>query len=115
MSGPPESWVDGWGFVSGVGPVELGNPAVPLPEAVEEQTRKVLGNLEKLLEKRRLGKRHVVCVRIHLVELKRFHERVKRVYDLHWDGAMPATSCIGVAGLARGALVEMDFIVKEPV
>ncbi len=32
-------------------------PAVPLPEAVEDQTRKVLANLEKLLQKRGLGRR----------------------------------------------------------
>jgi enamine deaminase RidA (YjgF/YER057c/UK114 family) len=113
MSAPSEAWVDGWGFVSGVGPVELGNSAVPLPEAVEDQTRKVLANLEKLLDKRGLDRQRVVSVRIHLVEFKRFHDRVKRVYDPHWNGAMPATSCIGVAALPRGALVEMDFIVKE--
>ena len=114
MSAPPEAWVDGWGFVSGIGPVEFGNPAVPLPEAVEDQTRKVLANLEKLLQKRGLARRHVVSVRIHLVELRRFHERMSRVYDGFFTAdTKPAMSCIGVAGLPRGALVEMDFIVKE--
>jgi 2-iminobutanoate/2-iminopropanoate deaminase len=114
MSAPPEVWVDGWGFVSGVGPVELGNPSVALPEAVEDQTRKVLSNLDKLLHKRGLGAQHVVSVRIHLVEFKRFHERMYRAYEAHFqDKRAPARSCIGVAALTRGALVEMDFIVKE--
>ena len=110
----PDVWVDGWGFISGVGPVELENPAVALPEAVEEQTRKVLANLEKILQRRGLGRKHVVSVRIHLVEFKRFHERMNRVYEAFFSGdKSPARSCIGVAALTRGALVEMDFIVKE--
>ena len=115
MSALPEVWVDGWGFVSGVGPVEPGDPAVPLPEAVEDQTRKVLANLDRLLQKRGLGPQHVVSVRIHLVDFKRFHERMNRVYQSYFRAdRMPARSCVGVAALTRGALVEMDFIVKEP-
>ena len=114
MSAPPEAWVDGWGFLSGIGPVDLDNPAVALPEAVEDQTRKILSNLEKLLKKRGLGREHVVSVRIHLVEFKRFHERMNRAYEGVLGAARPARSCIGVSALTRGALVEMDFIVKEP-
>ena len=114
MSELPETWVDGWGFISGIGPVDLENPAVALPEAVEEQTRKVLSNLEKLLHKRSLGREHVVSVRIHLVEFRRFYERMNRVYEAFFAGVRrPAKSCIGVAALTRGALVEMDFIVRE--
>jgi 2-iminobutanoate/2-iminopropanoate deaminase len=110
----PDVWVDGWGFVSGIGPVDLDNPAVALPESVEDQTRKILANLEKLLHKRGLGPQHVVSTRIHLVEFKRFHERMIRVYEGFFGGhRRPARSCIGVAALTRGALVEMDFIVKE--
>jgi len=110
----PDVWVDGWGFISGVGPVEPENPAVALPEAVEDQTRKILANLEKILQKRGLSRRHVVSVRIHLIEFKRFYERMNRVYAAFFEGdRTPARSCVGVAALTRGALVEMDFIVKE--
>jgi enamine deaminase RidA (YjgF/YER057c/UK114 family) len=111
----PDVWAGGWGFVSGIGPVDLENPALALPESVEDQTRKILANLEKLLQKRGLARRHVVSVRIHLVEFKRFHERMNRAYDAFFGAEnRPARSCIGVAALTRGALVEMDFIVKEP-
>jgi enamine deaminase RidA (YjgF/YER057c/UK114 family) len=110
-----EAWVSGWGFVSGIGPVDLENPAVALPESVEDQTRKILANLEKLLRKRGLSREQVVSVRVHLVEFKRFYERMDRAYSAVFSGAKePARSCIGVAALTRGALVEMDFIVKEP-
>jgi 2-iminobutanoate/2-iminopropanoate deaminase len=111
----PEAWVDGWGFISGVGPVDPENAALALPESVDEQTRKVLSNLERILKKRSLGREHVVSVRIHLVEFKRFHERMERAYAGFFAGArQPARSCVGVSALTRGALVEMDFIVKEP-
>jgi enamine deaminase RidA (YjgF/YER057c/UK114 family) len=107
--------VGGWGFVSGIGPVDLDNPAVALPESVEDQTRKILTNLDNILGKRGLGREHVVSARIHLVEFKRFHERMNRVYEGFFGGnKRPARSCIGVAALTRSALVEMDFIVKEP-
>jgi enamine deaminase RidA (YjgF/YER057c/UK114 family) len=110
----PEVWVDGWGFVSGIGPVDLENPALALPESIEDQTRKILSNVEKLLHKRGLGHEHVVSVRIHLVEFKRFHERMNRAYQGFFGGDHhPARSCIGVVALTRGALIEMDFIVKE--
>jgi enamine deaminase RidA (YjgF/YER057c/UK114 family) len=110
-----EAWVDGWGFVSGVGPVDLDNPSVPLPESVEDQTRKILANLDKILKKRGLAAEHVISVRVHLVEFKRFYERMNRVYTGFFTGAkVPARSCVGVSALTRGALIEMDFIVKEP-
>jgi 2-iminobutanoate/2-iminopropanoate deaminase len=110
-----EAWAGGWGFVSGLGPVDLENAAVALPETVEDQARKILSNLEAILSKRGLGREHVVSVRIHLVEFKRFHERLNRAYAGFFSGPRPpAHSCIGVAALTRGALVEMDFIVKEP-
>jgi enamine deaminase RidA (YjgF/YER057c/UK114 family) len=111
----PDVWVGGWGFVSGLGPVDLRNAAVPLPEAVEDQTRRILANLDAILEKRGLAREHVVSVRIHLVDFNRFYERVNRAYGEFFEGArQPARSCIGVSALTRGALVEMDFIVKEP-
>ena len=110
----PDVWVDGWGFISGVGPVEPENPALALPEAVEDQTRKILVNLEKILQRRGLGRQHVVSVRIHLIDFKRFYERMNRAYSTFFQGdRAPARSCIGVSALTRGALVEMDFIVKE--
>ena len=110
----PDAWVDGWGFVWGIGPVDLENPALALPESVEDQTRKILANLEKILLRRRLGREHVVSVRIHLIEFKRFYERMNRVYTAFFTGdRVPARSCVGVSALTRGALVEMDFIVME--
>jgi 2-iminobutanoate/2-iminopropanoate deaminase len=110
----PDVWAGGWGFISGLGPVDLGNPAVPLPEAVEDQVRKIVANLDGILKTRSLAREQVVSARIHVVEFRRFHERVNRAWGELFAGArQPAKSCIGVVALPRGALVEVDFIVKE--
>ena len=110
----PEVWVDGWGFVSGVGPDDPENAVVALPESVEEQTRKIFANLDRTLQKRGLSRSHVVNVRIHIVQWERFQARMEKIYRESFSAARPpARSCIGVSALTRGALVEMDFIVKE--
>ena len=114
MSNPEAVWVDGWGFVSGIGPVDPDSATAALPESVEEQTRKIFANLERILQKRGLTRTHVVNVRIHIVQWERFHARMEKIYQGFFAGArQPARSCIGVSALTRGALVEMDFIVKE--
>jgi enamine deaminase RidA (YjgF/YER057c/UK114 family) len=99
----------GWGFVSDVLPIDLANDRTPLPEQVEAQTRKVLANLDTILEAKGLRRDQVVAVRIALVDLPRFEERMETVYaGFFAAGRLPARSVVGVAALPRGALVAMD-------
>jgi enamine deaminase RidA (YjgF/YER057c/UK114 family) len=53
----------GWGFISGLAPIDLQDDRAPLPEGVERQTRKIFANLETLLAAAGLDKRNVVSVR----------------------------------------------------
>ena len=87
-----------------------------LPEAVEDQRTRSSSNLEAILKRAASAREHVVSVRIHLVEFKRFHERLNRAYAAFFSGGAGCrrAACVGVSALTRGALVEMDFIVKEP-
>ncbi|MFN0299772.1 MAG: RidA family protein [Burkholderiales bacterium] len=106
--------IDGMGILSGVPPIDLDDDAVALPEMVEEQTRKVLGNIEKILHAHGMTREHVVSVRIHITEYKRFHERMNTAYTGFFAaGRLPARSCVGVSHLTRGALVEMDVVVRR--
>lgn len=105
--------VDGWGFVSGVSPIDLADDRVPLPEGVERQTRKIFANLEVLLQKAGLAKENVVAVRVSLVELPRLYERMNEAYAGFFAAdRLPARSCIGVSHLPRGAQIEMDFVLS---
>ena len=99
-----------WVFVNGVLPIDPANDRTPLPEQVEMQTRKVLGNLDAILKATGLSRDQVVAVRIALVDLPRLEERMETAYaGFFAAGRLPARSVVGVASLPRGALVAMDF------
>jgi enamine deaminase RidA (YjgF/YER057c/UK114 family) len=105
--------VDGWGFIAGLLPIDLDNDRTPLPEQVEAQTRKVLANLERILETAALGRENVMAVRIALVDLPRLYDRMASAYAGYFPpDRLPAMSCIGAAALPRGALVAMDVVVR---
>jgi 2-iminobutanoate/2-iminopropanoate deaminase len=107
--------VEGWGFLSGILPVSLDDERAALPEQVEQQTKQILANMERMLGSSGLDRSHVVSVRIDLVEFARFYERMDRAYAGFFSQArVPARSCVGVSALPRGALVAMDFIAKKP-
>ena len=101
------------GFVSGVRAVDLGDERVPLPEKVEAQTEKIFSNLDAILQAARLERRHLVAVRIYLVDFERLFERMNKAYSACIGTApLPARTCVGVMQLTRGAQVEMDFVVR---
>jgi 2-iminobutanoate/2-iminopropanoate deaminase len=103
----------GLAFVSGLGPVDLANEREPIPEKVEAQVRKIFANLEAVLGRAGLARADVAFVRIHLVDFERLIERVDKAYlQCVAEGTLPARTIVGVTHLTRGALVEMDFVVR---
>lgn len=106
---------DGWVFLTGQMPTSPTDDAAPLPEGVVAQTRRVMDNLVLVLQGLDLGLEHVVSVRIFLTEFKRDYAPMNDTYRTYFPSdALPARTCIGVTGLARDALVEVDFIAKRP-
>lgn len=102
------------GFADGVLPIDLSDDRAALPEFVEDQVRKVLANLETVLKGHAMTRDNVVSVRVHVVELMRFHERVDTAYaGFFASGRLPTRSFIGIDRLPRGALVSMDFVVSK--
>jgi enamine deaminase RidA (YjgF/YER057c/UK114 family) len=100
----------GWAFVANVLPIDPGNDRAPLPEQVEAQTRKVLANFDAIIKAEGLSRDRVVSVRIAVVDLPRFEERMETAYaGFFAAGRLPARSVIGIASLPRGALIAMDF------
>jgi 2-iminobutanoate/2-iminopropanoate deaminase len=103
----------GWGFLSGLLPIDLADDRVPLPEGVERQTRKIFANLEMLLQKAGLAKENVVSVRVSLVEFPRLYERMNDAYaGFFAPDRLPVRGCVGVSHLPRGAQIAMDFVLS---
>ena len=103
----------GLAFVSGLGPVDPANERVPLPEHVEAQVRRIFANLDAILRPAGLARRNLAFVRIHLVDFERLIERVNQAYlACMGEAPLPARTVVGVTSLTRGALVEMDFILR---
>jgi len=106
---------DGWVFVTGQMPTEPGDDDAPLPEGVEAQTRKVMENLKIVLAGVGLGLEHVVSVRAFLTRFAEDYAAMNRAYASYFpDDRRPARTCVGVTGLARDALVEIDLIARRP-
>ena len=84
-------------------------------QGIEAQTRQVFANLKRVLEGIGLGLGNVAQARVYLLHFDRDYAAMNAVYASHFEpGRRPARTCVGVSGLARGALVEIDFVARRP-
>ncbi len=107
--------VDGWVFLTGQMPTYPNNDGAPLPAGIEAQTRRVMDNLVLVLNGAGLGLEHVVAVRAFLTNFERDYGPMNEAYRSYFpEDRLPARTCVGVNGLARNALVEIDAIARKP-
>jgi len=86
----------------------------PLPPDIEGQTVRVMENLKIVLAGLKLGLEHVVCARIYLTDFEANYAPMNKIYAGYFPvDRRPARSCVGVTGLARGAMVEIDLLAKR--
>jgi 2-iminobutanoate/2-iminopropanoate deaminase len=106
--------VDGWVFLTGQMPTLPDDDAAPLPDGIEAQTRRVMDNLNLVLGGLGLGLPNVVSVRVFLTRFQQDYAPMNAVYSSYFPpGRLPARTCVGVTGLARDALVEIDMIARR--
>ncbi|ATX67993.1 RidA family protein [Roseinatronobacter bogoriensis subsp. barguzinensis] len=107
--------IDGWVFLTGQMPTWPGEPDRALPDGIEAQTRRVMDNLILVLEGLGLSLANVVQARVYLTQFDRDYAPMNETYKSYFEeGKLPARTCIGVSGLAVGALVEIDLVAKRP-
>ena len=107
--------VDGWVFLTGQMPTLPGEDSAPLPDGIEAQTGRVMDNLIIVLSGLGLGLEHVVSVRAYLTRFEQDYGPMNAVYRGYFPpDRLPARTCVGVTGLARGALVEIDLVARRP-
>jgi reactive intermediate/imine deaminase len=106
--------VDGWVFLTGQMPTDPNDDRAPLPDGIEAQTRRVMDNLVLVLRGAGLGLADVVAARAFITQFERDYAPMNEVYRSYFPpDRLPARTCVGVTGLARGALVEIDFIARK--
>jgi reactive intermediate/imine deaminase len=107
--------IDGWVLVTGQLATDPDDDDLPLPDGVEAQTLKTMDNLRRVLAGLGLGFEHVLQARVFLTHFERDYAAMNTVYASYFPpDRRPARTCIGVTGLARGGLVEIDFVAKRP-
>ena len=79
---------------------------------IEEQTHQVMRNLQTVLGGAATSLSRVVFARVYLVNFADY-ALMNAVYASYFQpGRLPGRTCVGVTGLALGALVEIDLVVK---
>ena len=98
-------------FVSGQIPVD---PKTGLmAESIEEQAKQSLTNLKNILAAEGLEMKNVIKTVVFLADLADF-PKVNAVYETFFTAPYPARSCVAVAGIPKGAKIEIECIaVKE--
>ena len=79
---------------------------------IAEQTHRVMQNLQIVLAGAGTSLERVVFARVYLVNFADYAV-MNGVYASYFaPGRLPGRTCVGVTGLALGALVEIDLVVK---
>lgn len=100
-------------FVTGQMPTDPQDPEHIVEGGIVAQTNRVMDNLQLVLDGLDSGFDRVTFARVYLVNFQDFSQ-MNTVYKSYFaPDKLPARTCIGVTGLAVGALVEIDLIVAR--
>jgi 2-iminobutanoate/2-iminopropanoate deaminase len=104
----------GWVHVTGQMPFAGTSIDEPYPQGIEAQTNQVMHNLHTVLQGCSLDWPNVVSVRVYLLHFERDYAAMNAVYAGYFPvGRRPARTCVGVSGLAKGALIEIDLVARR--
>src|ERR1051325_3320607 len=89
------------------GQIGLDPASMQLAEGIEAQTHRVFRNLAAVAAAAGLGLDSAVRMTVYLTDLAHF-ARVNEIMAQYVREPYPSRAAVGVAGLPRGALVEVD-------
>ena len=106
---------DGWVYLTGQMPFAGTSINEPYPQGIAAQTHQVMHNLQKILSGLQLTLAQVVQVRVYLLHFDSDYDTMNTVYASYFAlGQRPARTCVGVSGLAKGELIEIDMVARRP-
>jgi 2-iminobutanoate/2-iminopropanoate deaminase len=112
--GPYSQGIIASGFLYTAGQIAIDSASGQVIKSdVKAQTERVLANLSEVLAAAGASWRHVVKTTVFLHDMNDF-PAMNDVYARVLGDARPARSTVQVAGLPRGALVEIDAIAELP-
>jgi reactive intermediate/imine deaminase len=91
------------------GQIGLDPASMQMAEGIEGQTHRVFRNLGAVAVAAGLSLDHCVRMPVYLIDLAHF-ARVNEIMAQYVREPYPARAAVGVAGLPRGAVVEIDAI-----
>lgn len=94
------------------GQIGLDPATMQLAEGIDAQTHRVFRNLAAVADAAGLRLEHAVRMTVYLTDLAHF-PRVNEIMAQYVREPYPARAAVGVAGLPRGALVEVDAILHS--
>lgn len=97
------------GMIFTSGQIGLDPETGVLAEGVEAQARQAMTNLTNVLKTAGAGMDDVVKTTVFVKDLADF-AKVNAIYGSYFEGDFPARSCVQVAALPAGALVEVEAI-----
>lgn len=111
--GPYSQAVVAGGFVFASGQIALDPKTGEIVgDTVEAQTEQIFSNVQALLQAAGSDLEHVIKTTCFLASIEEF-AAFNEVYGRYFKTHLPARSALGVAGLPKGALVEVEVIAKE--
>ena len=83
-----------------------------LPEGIEAQTKQSLDNVGAVLRAAGYGYKDVIKTTVFIDNMDDFGT-VNEIYATYFTGETPARSCVEVAKLPKGALVEVEVVADK--
>ncbi len=106
--GPYSQAIDA-GVVYCAGQLGLDPSTGNLEQGIVAQTRRVLQNLEAVLEAAGLGMKNIVKTNVFMVDLAEFSQ-MNEEYSRHFSAPFPARTTVQVQALPKGVRVEIDAV-----
>lgn len=107
--GPYSQAVAANGFLYTSGQLGLDPQTGRLAPGVEAQAHAAMKNLGAILQAAGRGYDAIVKTTVFVTDLKDF-SLVNAIYESYFEGAFPARSCVQVAALPMGGLVEIECV-----
>lgn len=110
--GPYSQAIMAGGLLYTSGQLGLDPDTGALPETIEEQTKQSLKNIQAILEEAGLQKTDVIKTVVFLKNMSDFAV-VNGIYADFFGEHKPARSCVEVAQLPKGGLVEIEVVASR--